>query len=265
MIFMSETNTTQAVWDRTAENLGDGVHWIGNCYPVHQYHMHISEYLLQGDRGTVLIDSGAEQYRESITARIRELTDGRGPDSILLTHSTLPHTENVRHLKDEWPDAQVITASSVPSIVGLPDAKPWRLNETVDVQGRRMSFLDPLLTDVVLSQWVFDHDSRILFTAEAIGNYHHPGDCTDVFVGDHSIRREYIERYYADKLPFLWYVDSDRLTEMFSVLLDDLDVEYIAPMHGNPIHRSHMEQYLSDLCECIDDMDSSTFAERTGQ
>jgi flavorubredoxin len=238
------------------------VHWIENCVTVEEgTHMHVSEYLIESDNQSILIDSGSDHHRKTIINEINALTDRQGPDVILLTHSTLPHTENVNEFESEWNPSQVITASSVPSIIGLPDANPWQPGKTIKLAGRTISFIDPLLTDVVLSQWIYDHDSRVLFTSEAIGNYHQPSQC-DVIPDQHNGEFESltVSQYYRDKLPFMWYVEPDQLRSAFEDLFEKLDVEYIAPIHGNPIHRSLFDPYLDRLCQCAAEMTFETHA-----
>lgn len=234
--------------------LVEDVHWIGNCHPDDGRHLHMSEYLLRGEEGTVLVDSGSSHYQDDILAEVDRLTDGNGPDVVLLTHSTLPHTENVPALEAEWGDIETIAATGrFPEIVGLPDAEPRQLNEPVEFAGRPFSCIHPLLTDVTVSQWAFDRESGVLFTAEAFGHYHDPGTCSlasDEMDG--SIPREHIDDFYMDKLPFVDFLDRERLGDAFEMMFDILDVTYVAPIHGNPVAAADIEDYVAEVMRALE-------------
>lgn len=234
--------------------LTDDVHWISSCHPDEEYHMHMSEYLIQGENGTVLVDSGSSHYRDEIIDEIDRLTDGSGPDVVLLTHSTLPHTENVPAFESEWGEIKTIAATGrYPEIVGLPDAEVRQLNQPVEFAGRPFTCIHPLLTDVTVSQWVYDHESGVLFTAEAFGHYHDPGNCeltTAEIEG--GVSAEHIDDFYVDKLPFIDYLDREKLGDAFEMLFDILDVTYVAPIHGNPVSGEDIDHYVADVMEALE-------------
>lgn len=234
------------------EPLTEDTYWLSHCQETATRHLHHSEYLIDGEAGTVLIDSGSELFREEIISETNRLTDGEGPDVVMLTHSTLPHTENVAAFEEEWDDVETIAATSrYPEIIGLPQATKGRFDHPVSYAGRTYSFHEPLLTDVTLSQWIFDHESRVLFTAEAFGHYHRPGSCGATWNPDAEGGYEEISAFYYDKLPFLDYLDCDRLAASLEAFLDTLDVAYIAPIHGNPVHESDVENYLDVVVAAI--------------
>lgn len=234
--------------------LTDDVHWLTNCHPDDGRHMHMSEYLIDGEEGTVLVDSGSSHYREEIVAEVNRLTDGAGPDVVLLTHSTLPHTENVPAFEDEWGDIETIAATGrFPEIVGLPSAQPRQLNRPVEFAGRPFTCIHPLLTDVTVSQWAFDHESGVLFTAEAFGHYHDPGTCGQTSAEiEGGIPVEYIEQFYLDKLPFVDYLDCETLGDAFEMMFDILDVSYVAPIHGTPVARQDIDDYVDDVMGALE-------------
>jgi len=237
-----------------ARLLTDDVHWIGNCHPDDGRHLHMSEYLVRGDEGTVLVDSGSSHNREEIVAEVNDLTDGAGPDVVLLTHSTLPHTENVPAFETEWGEIETIAATGrFPEIVGLPDAEPRQLNQPVEFAGRPFTCIHPLLTDVTVSQWAFDHESGVLFTAEAFGHYHDPGTCDRTTAEmDGAIPRAHVDDFYMDKLPFVDLLDREKLGDAFGMLFDILDVSYVAPIHGNPVAAEDIDDYVDDVLRALE-------------
>lgn len=236
-----------------ARQLTDDVHWLVNCHPDGDRHLHMSEYLVQGDEGTILVDSGSSHYREAIIDEVNRLTDGAGPDVVLLTHSTLPHTENVPAFEDEWGELETIAATGrFPEIVGLPDAQPRQLNQPVEFAGRPFTCIHPLLTDVTVSQWAFDHESGVLFTAEAFGHYHDPGTCEQTTAEMGPIPRRHVDEFYLDKLPFVDFLDPGRLGDAFEMLFDILDVSYVAPIHGNPVAAADIDDYVDDVLRALE-------------
>ena len=233
--------------------LADDVYWLANCHPDDGRHMHLSEYLIRGPEGTILIDSGSSLNREEIIAETNRLTDGTGPDTVLLTHSTLPHTENVPAFESEWGEIETIAATGrFPEIVGLPTARPRQLNRPVEFAGRPITCIHPLLTDVTVSQWAYDHESGVLFTAEAFGHYHDPGSCERTSAElDGGIPEAHLRQFYLDKLPFIDFLDPDSLGSAFEQLFDILDVSYIAPIHGNPVDGADIDDYIADVLRTL--------------
>jgi flavorubredoxin len=237
-----------------ARELVDDVHWIRNCHPDDGRHLHMSEYLLRDETDTILVDSGSSHYREEIISEVNRLTDGGGPDVVLLTHSTLPHTENVPAFEDEWGETETIAATGrFPEVVGLPDAEVRQLNQPVEFAGRPFTCIHPLLTDVTVSQWAYDHESGVLFTAEAFGHYHDAENCGQTSAEmEGGIPMEHIDDFYMDKLPFVDFLDREKLGDAFEMLFDILDVTYVAPIHGTPVAAEDIDDYVDDVMQALD-------------
>lgn len=225
---------------RTVE-LTDGVEWISTCHGVDAGHAHSSVYLLSGgDGGTVLVDAGAPGD-SGLPSAVARLTGGEPADAIVFTHTNLPHTGNVGAFSGE--DTRVISATSIPAEFG-DYGEAWRIDETVEVAGRRLSFVKPPMTDHVFSMWVFDHGSGTLFMSEALGNYHAPGRCSDVVEGDTGpIPRGMIDAFCRERLPWLQYVIPGKLRSVLDDRIPD-GVEYLAPIHGNPVGSAGIDGYL---------------------
>jgi len=214
----------------------------------------MSEYLLRDETDTILVDSGSSHYREEIISEVNRLTDGGGPDVVLLTHSTLPHTENVPAFEDEWGETETIAATGrFPEVVGLPDAEVRQLNQPVEFAGRPFTCIHPLLTDVTVSQWAYDHESGVLFTAEAFGHYHDAENCGQTSAEmEGGIPMEHIDDFYMDKLPFVDFLDREKLGDAFEMLFDILDVTYVAPIHGTPVAAEDIDDYVDDVMQALD-------------
>lgn len=234
--------------------LDDSIQWIHQCYETDDWHMHTSQYLIGDDR-KVLIDAGSDHHRSRAIDEIKTALDGASLEALLLTHSILPHTENLPRIQAEWPDIEIIAATNAPTVVGLPAAaEPKILNDRRTIATHPFSFLDPLLTDVVGSNWVLHEPTGTLFTAEGVGHYHHPGDCdrtSSELTG--GIPREAIHAFHRDKLAFLGYLDPEKLRGGFLSVLRSFDIERIAPMHGNPIDPGDIDAYVDGVVESASD------------
>lgn len=228
----------------------DEITRISQCVPEGEKHVHVAQYLLEGDDDEhVLIDTGSTYKREEMVAELEEaLGDGRLA-GVLLTHSTLPHTENLKILDDKWDDLEIIAATNNPTVTGLrnyaEDTKPKLLNESKEFAGRRFSFLDPLLTDVVSSNWIYDHEAKMLVTAEGLGHYHDTDECalSSAEMAE-GISFDNVHTFNQDKLPFMKAIDPQKLRQGFDTLFEIYDVDYLAPIHGNVVVKSDIDDYI---------------------
>lgn len=229
------------------KRLTDDITWISSCHEEGDRHIHLSQYVIS-DGANVLIDAG-EPDSEGMIDAIRTATDGEDVDAVLLTHGVLPHTRNVSRVHQEWNDIDVVaTSRGSPERIGVDNARPRIVNSTEEIAGRTFTFLDPLLTDAVVSVWIYDHAAKVLFTAEGVGHYHSPTDCesiSDEMTG--GIPYEHVHTFHEDKLPYLECVDPEKLRSGFEAVFDEFDIDYIAPMHGNPVARRDLEDYLDEI------------------
>lgn len=241
-------STTQFT-DVQAVEVADDLVWLNQCHSENGSHLHLSQYLLPSDN--ILIDAGLGD-EQTMKRLVTEYTDGEGVDTLLLVHSIIPHTDMVDEIRSEWGDVRVISASPLGEIVGLRDVEPMILDATEEISGRRFTFIDPLLTDIVVSNWVYDHGTETLFTAEGIGHYHSPGDCEKTSDGiDGGITLDNVHRFHRDRLPYLEYVDPEKLRTGFETLFDEHDIERIAPIHGTPITSGDIDRYIDLIIQSV--------------
>lgn len=237
---------------RNVTALTDSIDWISRCEPNEDgTHMHLGQYLIDTGSGYVLVDAGAG-HGSDLFETIQSLTNGAGIDVVVLTHSILPHTENVDAIRNLWADARVYSAVGNPSAVGLEDAEPTFAGQTETLAGETFTFLDPLITDVVVSTWIYHHDSKTLFTAEGVGHYHDSGRCAALSSDVDEIPVRHVHAFAADKLEFLEFVDPEKLEIGFENLLEAYEVDRLAPAHGMPIVGSDIDAYADVLVHVAD-------------
>ncbi len=225
-----------------------GVEWLHECYPEQDGHLHVSVYLVHAAEGDILVDSGSFYHRDGLSRRISAATGGAGPASLILSHSDYPHSGNIPSFRDEWGDFEIVASCASPEIQGLPYARRARIGETLEIRGRRFTFLDPPLADRSHTTWIFDEESRVLFVADGFGTLHPPGTC-DRLWGDLPVegRREGVREFHAQTLRWLEYVDPARLMSALRDIFDRHPAAAVAPIHGPPIVGGHLEEYLDQL------------------
>ncbi|MFC6837999.1 MBL fold metallo-hydrolase [Halomarina ordinaria] len=230
--------------------LTDEVVWMNECYPHGDRHEHVSVYLVRGDDGNVLVDSGSFYHREGLRGQIEAATDGAGVDAIVLSHSDYPHSGNVSAFREAWESVELVASSGSPELQGLSDARRCRIGESLRVQGRTFSFVDPPLADRSHTTWVYDHASGVLFTADGFGSYHPAGECDRTSAEfEEGIPEARIYEFHRDNLVWLRYVDPAKLERALRAILDDYDVSVVAPIHGHPIRRADLDGYVRRLVD----------------
>lgn len=229
-------------------DLGHGVEWIHECFAEEQGHVHVSVYLVRTPEGAILIDSGSFFHRESLSRRIGEATDGRGPKALVLSHSDYPHSGNIPTFRKEWGDFEIVASVASPEIQGLPYARRVRIGESLEVLGRAFTFIDPPLADRSHTTWIYDEEARTLFVADGFGTLHQPGAC-DRWWGDLPLagRSDGVREFHDQTLRWLIYVDPDRLMSALRGMFEKYPADIVAPIHGPPIGASDLEDYLDDL------------------
>jgi hypothetical protein len=64
-----------------------------------------------------------------------------------------------------------------------------------------------------------------------------------------------IHRFNEVKLRLLNFVDPEKLRTAFEAIFDDFDVEYIAPIHGNPVEPADVDAYIDRVIRPVREFD----------
>lgn len=224
--------------------------WINEFFPHDGRHEHVSVYLLENGGRPILIDSGSFYHRAAIRDRLEAATDGDGIDAIVLSHSDYPHAGNVDEFRAEWGDVELVASSGSPEIQGLADARRCTIGGSLDVLGRRFSFIDPPLADRSHTTWIYDHESGALFTADGFGSYHEPGTCEYTAPDfDDGVSTDAIYEFHRNNLVWLRYVDPPKLRDALEAIFDEYAVSWVAPIHGHPIRGDDLDRHLDRLID----------------
>jgi flavorubredoxin len=226
------------------------VQWINECYAHNDHHEHVSVYLIESESGYILIDSGSFYHREAIATAIEAETKGEGLDALILSHSDYPHSGNVSNFRSEWGDVELIASSAAPEVQGLSTATQCEVGGGMEILGRNFHFIDPPLADRSHTTWIYEADSKILFTADGMGSYHELGQC-DAISSDlaDGIDPVDIREFHEETLVWLRYVEPEKLRAAVESVLDQFEVSFIAPAHGTPITADDLEEYVDNLID----------------
>lgn len=231
-----------------AVELRDGLWWLNECYEVGDAHEHVAAYCIEHDGSFILVDTGSFHHREAILGGVSEVTGGDGIDALVLSHTDYPHAANWRALRERWGEYELVASSGVPEIQGLPSsATPSEVGESLDVCGRELRFVDPPLADRSHTTWVFDPETGALFTADGLGARHEPGECEATSADLGGVPAERVYEHHAETLVWLQYADPDAVCDAVGRVFERHDVDLVAPIHGPPVEREDVEQYLADF------------------
>lgn len=238
-----------------AVTIAPGVHWLPHWFEQADRRMHLSTYLIECSQGNVLIDTGANIHEAGIVSDVTEVVGEAGIDTIILTHSTLEHTANIDAFETRWSDVETIASTTAPDVMGTPTASAWRLGQTTDIRGDEFSFLEPLLTDNVFTVWVYHAPSGVLFTSEAFGRYHTEGysETSPLRIDDDPGAFANVFKYCTDRLEFLKFVETGEIASRVDEMFEEVDVDLIAPAHGNPLAVDDVDEYF----ELLDDVSTA--------
>ena len=242
-------------------HVGSDLYVVGECVEGQHGHEAVRVYVLENAGHPILIDTGSHIHRAAIMKGLETVLGGRAPETIFLTHTELPHAGNVRAISLEWPKATAVVSNTIiPYIELAPVVQLERIAlapiaDVATYSGRTFEFVNAPLKDQPATQWIFDVGTGTLFTADAFGYYHRPGEC-ELFPGEGgrggAIREEDMREYHNVAFRYLRWVIAESLNDALDEVFER-DVKVIAPVHGNPITtdvRGHLRM-LQDVNEAV--------------
>lgn len=227
------------------------IEWINECYPVDEYHLHVSLYLLEHRGSMVLVDTGSFFHRDRIRAELEALGCFTDLDTLILSNAGFIHAGNISMFLDSG-DVEVVCFIGGPEKHGYTDAISADPGQSLSVGENHFTFIEPIVTDLGSCGWTYHHQTGALFTSDGFGHYHRPGTCeatSDELEG--GFEREAVYRFQAETLRWLKYVDPAEIEDAVDRVFDAYDVEYLLPVHGHPIVREDIDDYLEHFVESI--------------
>ncbi len=227
--------------------LAPGLTWVGACTPLHYegeiIHSYHSAYLLSGAEESLLVDTGNPKDWPVVERQLTGLITGDVPPVryLLPTHSEVPHSGNLGRLAALFPEASIVgdTRDYHLYFPGIADRlRPMGIGDEIDLGGRVLELVDPVIRDLETTLWAYDRQARALFTGDGFAymHHHHPDQC--------ALLAEEIEDLPLDELvavfaqfALYWTQFTDirpHLAEL-DALFESYPVDLIAPGHGSPI------------------------------
>ena len=197
-----------------------------------EYGTTYNSYLIKGLEKTVLIDAVHEKCRDEFFGNLREITDIKKIDYLIVNHCEPDHTGSISGLLDENPEMQLIAtvagAKYLANILNRPaDIRAVRQGDTLELGERALSFIPAPFLHWPDSMFTYDAETKTAFTCDFLGEHY----CESRIWDDKILYPEKFAsafRHYYDCIfgPFKPYV-LEGLKK-----LEALDITTVAPSHG---------------------------------
>lgn len=226
--------------------LAEGVHWLGDCFVEFEgewLHMYHSVFLINGERASLIVDTGPPQDWGVINQQLDALMEkGLAPVRYLFpTHSEVPHCSNLPRLLDKYPES-VVLADWRDYHLFFPDyidrLRETRPGDSIDLGRREFVVLPSVVKDLVTTLWGYDTGAQVLFPADGFAYVHHhsAGECgkTAEELPELPIP-EFMAVFQHSALYWTRFTTMNRYVEELRALLNKYPCKVIAPGHGSPI------------------------------
>ncbi len=242
-----------------AKQITQKVSWVGKVdWELTQFHgdeysthrgSSYNSYLIR-DQKTVLIDTVWQPYDREFVARLRQDTDLKKIDCIIMQHNEVDHSGALPELMREIPDVPIYCTKKGEDIIRGHYHQDWnfvnvKTGDTLPLGETTLTFIEaPMLHWPDTMFTYMDSDGGILFSNDGFGQHL----ATESLYNDAVCRAELMyeaEKYYANILnPF-----SPMVTKKIRQILEmNLPLAMICPSHGviwkdNPVQI--VEKYLT--------------------
>ena len=203
-----------------------------------------SAFLIVGEKSMVIDTCGPKQEKAFMAALEHGLA-GRSLDYIWISHIELPHAGNAIAIQRRYPNAQIVTRAGGENydLHGLQNALTVAPDDLLDLGEHMVEMVDPLFVDHGLSQWLYERNTGMLFTADWGHNLHEPacGHCFK-FVSE-MLATGYDEETMIEDIrinawfqfPWLAWTDPEEIAAAVDEIFQRYDVKIFAASHGNII------------------------------
>jgi flavorubredoxin len=228
--------------------IAPGIFWLGECTQVSMrgevFHSGASGYLVAGDEHAALVETTQGQTAALVLEHIDDVTRYKNlPDIkyVCVTHSEPAHSGGTGHALAHFPDAIACGEVSDLHLIFPQFAERLRLcdpGEEFDLGGTKLRVVEAVFRDMTFSRWFFDTRSRTLFTADGFAFSHeHTAEHCGHFVEDLEDLDipAHMKIHSIAAFNYTQYIDIEPYLERLKSLVDELDVNIIAPGHGLPI------------------------------
>jgi flavorubredoxin len=242
----SEPQDAEMRSDQLPRELAPGIFWIGNCLSMpwqgRLLHSYNSCYLVQGDRASVLVETGCAQQLPITVIQLDALLARGGPPLryIFCTHQETPHSAGLGWLLERYPMVTVIGDVRdyhlyFPEYAG--HFQGLAIGEAVDLGGTQLEMREAIVRDLPSTQWAFDTARGVLFPGDgfAYAHFHEESHCGKTAEEALNLPIPAMTRLFAEAaLYWTRFTDMEPYIQRLDQCLAE-GVRLVAPTHGLPI------------------------------
>ena len=224
-----------------------GVFWLGDCLVQHSqgkiYHSYNAAFLVIGSEASMLVETGHPKDFPIIERQMRDiLARGGGPlKHLFLTHQETPHSGGLGRVLERYPDL-TIHGDMCDYHLAFPRHegrfREMRVGDAIDLGDTRFMAVEPVIRDLRSSLWGFETKGRVLFPGDgfAYSHYHTDGHCGLFAEEATSLDLVDVLGVFAERaLYWTTFTDMNIYADKLEELMDELQVQVVAPTHGLPI------------------------------
>lgn len=226
--------------------LSPGLFWIGDCiehpYRGEKLHMYNSAYLLRGERGSMMMESGLPLHLPVIEYQLGQLlNEASDLKYIWVSHQETPHAAGIGRLLTRYPDA-TLRGDVRDYHLFFPSLEDrfevLEIGESIDLGDTNVTIVEPIIKDLLSTQWAFDSKRSALFSVDgfAYSHFHTKGHCGKVAEEAPDLPIPDMTGLFAE-MALYWsqFTDLRPFIKRLDSMLEELGVELICPTHGLPI------------------------------
>lgn len=234
--------------------------------PGRKIHLPQLAYLLECEE-TLLFDTLTPASRERVVGEVESILGSRSLDYLVVSHPEANHAGNAGTILDAYPSATLVAParSTHHDLFHIgEDSMLVEDGDTIDLGGRRVEFLDPVLYDHAMTTYMRETTTNTLFTVDFLGYEHMASECLSFAEElETDVTEHRLKRFNSFAFTWLRYVDTDQTDAAIEDMIESIDPDMIAPAHGQVI-REDPDEYLRRMQAAIQDfadMDSDRYHE----
>lgn len=254
-----------------AREVHPGLYWIQECgphrasfcadrntHPEDWYeegrdvHIPQNAFLLKGEE-SLLFDTLSPAAGDQVLGELDDLLGGDGLDYLVVSHPDVPHAGNTVGILRAHPEATLVApdVGSVHALYHLEDARKVGPGDEIDLGGPRVRFHEAVFLDAPMSIWMSELGSRTLFPVDWLGFPHLGGECGKL-VGEleAEVSLSRLIEFHGRVMFWYAYVDVPKVHAAIDRMMEELDVEVLAPAHGLVIREEPL-RYVELMKEAV--------------
>jgi flavorubredoxin len=164
-----------------------GVLWLGDCMlwtgRVLE-HSYTAVFLVSGADCSILVDTGHPKDWLVVRKQLDEAFAAGAPPLryVFPTHPEVTHSGNLGRVLDRYPEAQAVGDMRDYPLIWpqhVDRMSHKRHGASVDLGGRRFTFVEAVFGDLVNTMWGYDETEQVLFSSDGMGfgHYHDEEHC----------------------------------------------------------------------------------------